>query len=154
VTHRALAPGSRSTGRPIPGYPLDSALSRDPDPSYAAASPEHRKARPRIFPIKRDTTGAVLVTLSELKALFFVRDLEGNRTYRDHQVIGSSDRRATGAKRLQITFRDGEQLMALAPTYEGTRPFFYVLPADPNSNNIRILVNRKAVASVVILSAA
>jgi hypothetical protein len=98
--------------------------------------------------------GAVVVTLSELKALFFVRDLEGNRTYTGHQIIGSSDRRATGAKRLQITFRDGEELMALAPTYEGTRPFFYVLPADPKSNNIRILVNRKAVASVVILSAA
>jgi hypothetical protein len=85
---------------------------------------------------------------------FFVKNLEGNRTYRDQQVIGSTDRRATGAKRLQITFRDGEQLVALAPTYEGTRQFFYVLPADPNSNNIRILVNRKAVASVVILSAA
>ena len=56
MTHRALALGSRSTGRPISGYPLDSALSRDPDPSYAATSPAHRKARPSIFPIKRDTT--------------------------------------------------------------------------------------------------
>jgi hypothetical protein len=93
------------------------------------------------------------VTLSELKALFFVKDLEGDRTYRDQQVIGSNDRRATGAKRLKITFRDGEQLVALAPTYEGTRQLFYVLPADPNSNNIRILVNRKAVDSVVSLPA-
>jgi hypothetical protein len=68
-------------------------------------------------------------------------------------VIESADPRATGAKRLKITFRDGEELVALAPTYEGTRPLFYVLPADPNSNNIRILVNRTAVASVVILPA-
>ena len=44
----------------------------------------------------------VLVTLSELKALFFVKDLDGNRTYTDHQVIGSNDRRATGAKRLKL----------------------------------------------------
>jgi hypothetical protein len=72
--------------------------------------------------------GVVDVTLSEVKALFFVKDLEGNRTYRDHQVIGSTDRRATGAKRLQITFRDGEQLVALAPTYEGTRQFFTCSP--------------------------
>jgi hypothetical protein len=56
MTHRALAPGSRSTSRPILGYSLDSALSRDPDPSYAATSAAHRKARPSIFPIKRDTT--------------------------------------------------------------------------------------------------
>jgi len=109
--------------------------------------------RPICHVMTRDQ-GVVVVTLSDLKALFFVKDLEGNRAYRDQQVIGSTDRRATGAKRLQITFRDGEQLVALAPTYEGTRQFFYVLPADPNSNNLRILVNRKAVASVVILPAA
>jgi hypothetical protein len=96
---------------------------------------------------------SVVVRLSELKALFFVKDLQGDRTHTDHQVIGSADPRATGAKRLKITFRDGEELVALAPTYEGTRPLFYVLPADPNSNNIRILVNRTAVASVVILPA-
>jgi hypothetical protein len=97
--------------------------------------------------------GVVVVPLSDLKALFLVKDLKGDRTYRDHQVIGPADRRATGAKRLKITFRDGEELVALAPTYEGTRQFFYVLPADPNSNNIRILVNRKAVTSVVVLPA-
>jgi hypothetical protein len=44
------------TGGPVSGYFLHSALSRDPDPSYAATSPAHRKARPSIFPIKRDTT--------------------------------------------------------------------------------------------------
>jgi hypothetical protein len=108
--------------------------------------------RPTCHVMTRDQ-GVVLVTLSDLKALFFVKDLEGNRTRTDHQVIEATDRRATGAKRLKITFRDGEQLMALAPTYEGTRQLFYVLPADPNSNNIRILVNRKAVASVDILPA-
>jgi hypothetical protein len=108
--------------------------------------------RPICHVMTRDN-GVVLVTLSELKALFFVKDLEGNRMYRDHQVIGPTDRRATGAKRLKITFRDREQLVALAPTYEGTRSFFYVLPADGNSNNIRILVNRKAVDSIVVLPA-
>jgi hypothetical protein len=109
--------------------------------------------RPTCHVITREH-GVLLVTLSELKALFFVKDLDGNRTYRDHQVIGSTDRRATGAKRLHITFRDGEQIVALAPTYDGARQFFYALPADPNSNNIRILVNRTAVASVVVLPAA
>lgn len=98
--------------------------------------------------------GIVEVRLADLKALFFVKDLDGDRTYQDQQVIGATDRRATGAKRLHITFRDGEQLVALAPAYDGTRQFFYVLPADPKSNNLRILVNRTAVASVVTLPAA
>jgi hypothetical protein len=34
------------------------ASSRDPDPSHATTSPAHRKARPSIFPIKRDTATA------------------------------------------------------------------------------------------------
>jgi hypothetical protein len=65
--------------------------------------------------------GTVAVPLSQLKALFFVRDLVGNPRYQDAQVIGRADPRATGAKRLQLTFRDGEQLVAIVPTYETTR---------------------------------
>jgi hypothetical protein len=83
--------------------------------------------------------GTVAVPLSQLKALFFVRDLVGNPRYQDAQVIGRADPRATGAKRLQLTFRDGEQLVAIVPTY------------DPHSNNVRILLNRGALASVLIL---
>jgi len=93
----------------------------------------------------------IAVPLVELKALFIVKDLEGNRAYVEKQAIEPADVRATGAKRLEIAFRDGERLVALAPTYEQTRPFFFVLPADANSNNIRILVNRAAVASVTVL---
>ena len=43
-------------GRPIPGYSPESAFSRDPGPRYAATSSTHRKVRPIIFHIKRDTT--------------------------------------------------------------------------------------------------
>jgi hypothetical protein len=39
----------------------------------------------------------------------------------------------------------------MAPTYEETQPFFFATPVDPNSNNIRILVNRAAVTSVTVL---
>jgi hypothetical protein len=95
--------------------------------------------------------GTRAVPLAELKALFFVKDLAGNSDYRDQQVVGPADHRAAGATRLQITFRDGEQLVARAPTYEANRGLFSVLPADPGSNNVRILVNRVAVASIVVL---
>ncbi len=98
-------------GRPVKGSSTSIALDR---PTCHVMTRDHR---------------VVLVTLSELKALFFVKDMEGNRAYRDLQVIGSTDRRVTGAKRLRIAFRDGEELVALAPTYDATRHFFYVLPA-------------------------
>ena len=79
--------------------------------------------RPVCHIMTRDR-GMLPVRLSDLKALFIVKDLEGNSAYVDQQAIASGDGWATGAKRLQITFRDGECLLALAPTYEETRPFF------------------------------
>lgn len=106
--------------------------------------------RPVCHIMTRDR-GMVPVRLSDLKALFIVKDLVGDSAYVDQQAIAPGDGRATGAKRLQITFLDGERLLALAPTYEESRPFFFVLPADAKSNNIRILVNRAAAASVTIL---
>ena len=51
MTHRALAPGSRSTGRPISGYPPESALPRDPDPRYFSGEGKFAaKLRRRHFP--------------------------------------------------------------------------------------------------------
>jgi hypothetical protein len=92
--------------------------------------------------------GMVEVRLAELKALFFVRDLVGNPAYQERQTVDPADPRTRGARRLEIRFLDGERLVALAPTYQDGRPFFYVSPADPGSNNVRILVNRAAVAAV------
>ena len=90
----------------------------------------------------------VRVALTELKALFFVRDLAGNPGYREVKGIEPSDPRTRGAKVLEIHFRDGEVLVALSAGYSDDRPFFFVNPADPNSNATRILVNRAAVGSV------
>lgn len=73
MTHRALALGSRSTGRPLSEYSPEAAVSPDPDPSYAPTSSAHRKARPSIFHIKRDTTGL------ELDSLFLSNPVETRR---------------------------------------------------------------------------
>lgn len=59
MTHRVFGSGARSTGRPISGYSLESAVLRDPGLRYAATSPAYRKARPSLFHIKRDTTHVV-----------------------------------------------------------------------------------------------
>jgi hypothetical protein len=102
----------------------------------------------------RSPDRTLAVPLSELKALFFVKDLAGNPGHREAHAINAEDPRVTGARRLLITFRDGEELTALAPTYDPKRDFFFVLPADCQSNNVRILVNRAAVSSVMNLSTA
>jgi hypothetical protein len=98
------------------------------------------------FHVRTRDRGAVEVKLAELKALYFVRDLVGNPKQADAASLEPSDGRARGSFPIEIQFADGERLVGLTVRYPPIRPFFFVLPADPRSNNIRILVNRAAVA--------
>jgi hypothetical protein len=92
--------------------------------------------------------GPVEVRLSELKALFCVKDLTGNPARQEGRTIAAGDARAVGGRRVEIQFKDGEQLVGLTPSYRPDQQFFYIMPADSESNNIRILVNRAATSSV------
>jgi hypothetical protein len=89
--------------------------------------------------------GVVEVKLADLKALFFVRDLAGDPARNDDAVITPDDARVRGAAAIEIEFTDGERLVALTVRFPPAKPFFFVLPADGSSNNVRILVNRAAV---------
>lgn len=91
------------------------------------------------------------VRLADVKAVFVVRDHAGDPARADAQAPDPADLRSRGTRQVEIRFRDGERLVALAPTHHPTRPYFFVLPVDPQSNNIRILVNRAATASVSLL---
>ena len=87
----------------------------------------------------------VQVMLAQLKALFFVRTLGGDPSYHEVQAVDASDARARGAAQIELEFADGERLVGLTTRFPPVRRFFFVLPADPRSNNLRILVNRSAV---------
>jgi len=92
--------------------------------------------------------GVVEVKLADLKALFFVRDLAGNPDRRDAEAIAAADARARGSVPIEIEFADGERLVGLTVRFPPVKPFFFILPADDASNNIRILVNRGAVKAM------
>jgi hypothetical protein len=92
--------------------------------------------------------GVVEVKLAELKALFFVRDLSGDPSRSDEHVLAASDVRARGAALIELEFVDGEKLVGLTVRYPPIKPYFFVLPADGTSNNVRILVNRAAVRAM------
>ncbi|HEY7478901.1 MAG TPA: hypothetical protein VH680_00160 [Gemmatimonadales bacterium] len=85
------------------------------------------------------------VKLSDLKALFFVKDLVGNSGRTDLLKLEPDDGRARGSYPIELEFADGERLVGLTVRYPPVRPFFFVLPADARSNNVRVLVNRAAV---------
>ena len=92
--------------------------------------------------------GMVKVKLVELKALFFVKDLVGNSAHEEGSTVEPEDARARSFASIAIEFKDGERVTGLTARYPPVRPFFYVLPADSRSNNLRVLVNRAAVVKI------
>lgn len=90
----------------------------------------------------------VRVNLPALKAVFFVKDHEGNKNYNEKKAF---DRQVPGRK-LQVVFKDGEILVGSTTAYDAGRPGFFMTPADPQSNNDRIYVVARAVRAVAFIS--
>jgi hypothetical protein len=93
----------------------------------------------------RTAEGALEVKLKELKALFFVKNLVGDAARDEARKLEPGDGRARGSFPIELEFVDGEKLVGLTVRYPPIRPFFFVLPADPGSNNVRVLINKAAV---------
>jgi hypothetical protein len=88
------------------------------------------------------------VALADLKALYFVRSFSGEPGRHESTVLDPKDPRLHNSLFVTVHFDDGEKLVGLAHRGHPDGPFFYLLPVDRGSNNIRILVNREAVASM------
>jgi hypothetical protein len=104
-------------------------------------------ARP-FFHLQQHAGGRVQVTLTDLKALFFVRSLDGDPAHNEDHTPDPADPRARGLTLVRIVFEDGEVVVGLTIRYPPTRTYFYVLPVDTASNNVRILVNTAAIVSM------
>lgn len=103
--------------------------------------------------LKTVTGGMIEVALADVKALFFVKTATGRPDYNDAKEVAPGDSRLVGAKRVSVTFADGEKIVGLMNRFPPITPYFFMLPIDPLSNNIRILVNRAAVKEMVELGA-
>jgi hypothetical protein len=98
--------------------------------------------------VQTAASGVVEIDLRQVKALFFVKDLNGQPTYDEVYQASPGDQRLRGTRQVEIVFSDGEQLGGLMNRYPPVGPFFFILPLDQRSNNLRILVNREAVATM------
>ncbi len=79
------------------------------------------------------------VSLSELKALFFVRTFTGNPTYDAPKVPSASG--APGARIVSMLFRDGERMTGEVGASADLSRGFYLTVPDPEDNNLLVYVN-------------
>ena len=86
----------------------------------------------------------LLVPLANLKAVFFVRDFQGNPEYSERKTFFGR----TPGRRIHVTFTDGEVLVGTTLGYRAGGTGFFITPADPRANNVRVFVVSGAVRQV------
>ncbi len=89
------------------------------------------------------------IDIHSLKAIFFVRDFEGKSSRRDrtHFLPGQ----AYQGRKVEVMFKDGELLIGSTPTYGSEMQGFFIFPADPASNTIKVYAVNAAVKKIVWL---
>jgi hypothetical protein len=100
-----------------------------------------------FFPAKRlfhltpvdDPSGKPIeVFIEDLKAIFIVLDFAGHPLYRERKKYVAGEN--PSGQKLEVTFIDGEVLVGSTLGYDPERQGFFIFPADPKSNNIRVYV--------------
>jgi hypothetical protein len=85
------------------------------------------------------------IALAQLKALFFVKQIEGSRAYHEKKEFDTG--RNLGRK-IRCEFFDGEVLLGYCQGYDTKRLGFFIVPSDSRSNNERIFVINAAALKV------
>jgi hypothetical protein len=102
-----------------------------PDASHLHLCPEvNCTADERLF-----------VPIARLKAVFFVRDLTGNAEHVDTNNFDHAPR----ARKVEVTFRDGEVMAGSTLNYKPDGQGFFLTPANSRGNNERVFVVLAAV---------
>jgi len=89
------------------------------------------------------------VRVSDLKAVFFVKDLAGNPDYKEQNTFEPS--KPVAGRKIYVRFNDGEQIVGFTQAYKPGRAGFFMVPADPLSNNDRIYVICSAAREIKFL---
>lgn len=85
------------------------------------------------------------IPVGALKALFFVKDYEGDPKRKDRLDF---DDASVQGRRLIVHFKDGEKIAGTTTTFGPDKPGFFMTPADPHANNERVFVIRGAVSRI------
>ncbi|MCX5849303.1 MAG: hypothetical protein NTW65_07620 [Deltaproteobacteria bacterium] len=87
--------------------------------------------------------------INGLKGLFFVKDYFGNPDYHEKKDFDPSQ--LLVGRKIKVIFKDGELMVGTTNGYQPTRPGFFVVPADINSNNERCFVVTSATVEISLI---
>lgn len=99
------------------------------------------------FHLKVETEEILDIQVEDLKAIFFVKDYDGNK---DRKKSYLDDLTGAGRK-MQVDFADGESIVGFTLGFSPDRKGFYLTPADSGGNNIRIFVVKSATKKTAFL---
>jgi uncharacterized protein DUF6982 len=119
-------------GRIVRGY------TNDFDPS---------KAHLHVLSDLRDGKSTIIL-LSDLKALFFVRNFAGDPMRVDDKFFSQTP----NGERIEVTFLDNEVIVGSTQSYGDEGQGFFLQPVDPRSNNLSVFVTAAGVQQMRVLS--
>lgn len=76
------------------------------------------------------------IFINDLKAVFFVKDFEGDKNRQEAKELDN----LPAGKKIRAQFKDGEVVAGYTHVFNMEQPGFFLIPADPKSNNERIFV--------------
>ncbi len=106
-----------------------------------------------FFPTKdkfhvTDESGNVhAVHVSELKAVFFVKDFDGDSKYTERKGFFSKQ---THGKKVLVEFTDGEVIFGYTLSYSTKGLGFFMFPGDPSCNNNKVFIIHSATKRVKV----
>lgn len=122
------------------GEPMNKIVARFADGRILKGYTSDFAPNKRMFHMTgRDDQTVQMVNLDKLKALFIVREFEGNPEYRESSDFDETHTLGYGS-RLKVVFKDGEEFIGVGTGYNPDRIGFFITPCDPGSNTIRAFV--------------
>ncbi len=120
-------------GRTVKGYLLG--LAPDEDAVY-------------MVPPDPDSYGVAAVSISHLKAVFFVKSFDGDRHRLKSKALSKQALRKTVEPKVKVTFRDAEVLYGTTSEGYSKEKDFFLTPADKHNNNDMVYVVGDSTLSV------
>jgi hypothetical protein len=107
-----------------------------------------------VFHVHLRPGESVAVKMADLKAVFFVKDLLGDRTHRKTRDFGPAGHDGAHGKKIAVLFKDGEVLTGHTLSYVPGKQGFFLFPTDKKGNNKRVYVISAATRDVKVGPAA